>query len=305
MKKKPLDYSKKENWLVKQSKGTKKVDSIFFTPTNDGGSKARICGINNKVRQMVAMSYKRAAKGFESFANGYVPLFHQITTQTAITTTYKQMVGLLSSDKIKNDIFAALDYYFKHYNKNKPYILSGICQGTIILKYVLSEYMKKHPDYYKRMIACYAIAGSINKKYLKDNPHVKTAKGELDTGVVISYNTFPDNSKPFYNYLLYDHPYCINPLNWKTDSTYANKKLNKGYLQYKTLKLKKGLIDARIDTSKHVLLSKSAFKLGIKPWDFHDKFINSYHLCEWDLYYENIKINAYKRTKQFLKNWKR
>ena len=55
--------------------------------------------------------------------------------------------------------------------------------------FVLSEYVKAHPEYLKRMIAAYVVGYSITEDYLKANPHLKFAERANDTGVIVSYNT--------------------------------------------------------------------------------------------------------------------
>ena len=61
--------------------------------------------------------------------------------------------------------------------------------------FVLSEYMKAHPEYLKRMIAAYVVGYSITEDYLKANPHLKFAERADDTGVIVSYNTEGNNRK--------------------------------------------------------------------------------------------------------------
>ena len=58
-----------------------------------------------------------------------------------------------------------------------------------MVKYVLKNYFKEHPDYYKRMVAAYAIGFAITKDDLEAYPHLKFATGESDTGVIVSWNT--------------------------------------------------------------------------------------------------------------------
>lgn len=87
------------------------------------------------------------------------------------------------------DVFAAFKYYLKHYNHGRPYILVGHSQGSDVLRYLLSDYMKTHPRVYSRMVAAYIVGQSITPRYLADNPHLKFARGAGDTGVIVSWNT--------------------------------------------------------------------------------------------------------------------
>lgn len=66
--------------------------------------------------------------------------------------------------------------------------MAGHWQGSDVLLYLLSEYMKEHPDVYESMVTAYVVGYSVTEEYLAANPHLKFAVGVEDTGVFISYN---------------------------------------------------------------------------------------------------------------------
>ena len=70
------------------------------------------------------------------------------------------------------DAKAAFEYYLKHYNNDKPFILAGHSQGANVLKYLLSEYMAKHPEVYNRMIAAYAPGYSYSENFFYQNQNL-------------------------------------------------------------------------------------------------------------------------------------
>ncbi len=70
----------------------------------------------------------------------------------------------------RTDVYAALDYYFKHYNQGRPFILAGHSQGSMMLKIALTDYFKEHTDYLERMVAAYVIGFSITTDDLEANP---------------------------------------------------------------------------------------------------------------------------------------
>ena len=129
-----------------------------------------------------------------------------------------------------DDITTALDYYFEHFNGDRPFILAGHSQGSGIILQLLQTYFKEHPEYYARMVAAYAIGYSVTDDYLAANPHVKFATGESDSGVIIAWNTEgPGNVETnANNILLQPNTRSINPLNWKLDETYAPASMNLG-----------------------------------------------------------------------------
>ena len=88
-----------------------------------------------------------------------------------------------------DDISAALDCYFENCNGGRPFIIAGHSQGAAMTKFVLKNYFKEHPDCYERMVAAYVIGYSVTRGELEANPHLKFATGEVDAGVIVSYNT--------------------------------------------------------------------------------------------------------------------
>ena len=157
-----------------------------------------------------------------------------------------------------NDTLEAFQYYLKHFNRGRPYILFGHSQGAMDL-YLM---MLKSPDITVRkgFVAAYLIglprltASEINADMA---PHgIRTAAKADDLGVVIGWNT----ELPGANNLLFTarNTYCINPLNWRTDSTPAEAEQHRGALVY-DLKIKRAVIakhfsGARVDPARGALI---------------------------------------------------
>jgi len=300
----PLDYSKGENWLVRQDNGDAKVDVFYLYPTAlEMFTTETIGEINHYVKSSAYTGYEKAASCFDEYSNIFVPFYHQFGYLYVfnINDYFGFINNHMYKSVVRTDIYAALDYFFEHYNNGRPYILAGLSQGAYGLQIVLSEYMKLHPDYYSRMIACYAIAAVFDDNYLAANPHLKTATGETDTGVIISWNT--ENEGGSGNSIIFvEGAYCINPLNWKTDDTYADASENRGSYKFDTHSTVPGLIDSRINTQRGVLVTTTAEKNGYQPVPTELGIgSHSFHMNEWDFYYENIKENAKKRIAAYFK----
>ena len=192
----------------------------------------------------------------------------------------------------KTDILAAIDYYFKHLNGGRPFILVGHSQGSIMQSFVLSEYMKAHPEYLERMIAAYVVGYSITEDFLKANPHLKFAEGADDTGVIISYNTEGEGNGN--NIVVLPGAISINPINWKLDETYASAEENLGGYIYneKTGKLEivPNAADAQINLERGVIITTTK---AMEPMPGPVPFgMASYHSGDYAFYYNNIKENV-------------
>ena len=200
----------------------------------------------------------------------------------------------------KQDVFAALDYYFKNLNGGRPFILAGHSQGSAMQSLVLAEYMKAHPEYQKRMIAAYVIGYSITEDYLKANPHLKFAEKADDTGVIVSWNTEGPANEDKENLVVLPGEISINPLNWKRDGTYASAEENLGGYIYneETGKLEKvpNAADAQLNLKRGVVITKTnAMRPMYEMYGITVFGPASYHNGDYALYYCNIKDNVAKR----------
>ena len=170
---KTVDYSDEDNWMY-LSEATKDVDCFYVYPTEyvDDSEGAPIhAAIDEPAMRIPAMRTSLVqATAFEDVANVYAPFYRQCNMAALAKMSMEDREAAFNSVP-KTDVFAALDYYFEHFNGGRPFILAGHSQGSIMQSFVLAEYMKAHPEYLKRMIAAYVIGFSITEDYLKDNPH--------------------------------------------------------------------------------------------------------------------------------------
>ena len=291
------DYSDKNNWL-RQPTPTKDVDVFYVYPTeyadNSEGA-SMYADINNQsLRQDWENVYQMQATAYEESANVFAPYYRQLNMASAASLPSDELNAAFASTP-REDVLAAIDYYFKNLNGGRPFILASHSQGSIMQTYVLAEYMKAHPEYQKRMIAAYVIGYSITEDYLKANPHLKFAERADDTGVIISYNTEgPGNEN---NIVVLPGSICINPLNWKRDETYASAEENLGgyIVNEKLAKMEyvPHAADAKIDLKRGVIITTTK---TLEPMPGPKPFGNaSYHNGDYALYYYNIRANVAKR----------
>lgn len=167
-----------------------------------------------------------------------------------------------------------------------------------MVKYVLKNYFKEHPDYYQRMVAAYVIGYSVTKEDLKNNPHWKFATGETDTGVIVSWNTEGKKNVETnaHNVALLPNAISINPLNWKLDETYAPASKNLGSLMLNEkaarYEIKDIGADAKINLARGVVVTNAK----AAPAELTDFFgPQSFHEDDYNIYYNNLKDNVAKR----------
>lgn len=311
-----IDYSKTKNWLSLSASGDKKVDVFYIYPTawqkkgdNDPDvlkSNPNICEIDNP--SMLAGSksaFGRQATAFETMGNTYAPYYRQVDAAYSLNLPQDEQTKIIGGIPT-SDVTAAFDYYVKNYNNGRPFILAGHSQGSNVMLFLLSDYMKQHPDVYKNMVAAYVIGYSVTPEYLAQNPHLKFAQGADDTGVIISYNTeAPDVTGK--NPVLLPNAIAINPISWSRGEEVAPAEKNLGSLAFNkdgtVVKDDEGKIipqknyaDARVDIKKGVLIcstvDQSKLVLGMGP--------GIYHSYDYPFYFFNIRENATKRAENFL-----
>jgi len=305
----PIDYSKGKNWMIRQDNGDCKVDVFYLYPTAANPKCPNLVADIDQFMKFAALgNFERGPSLFDGFCNIFAPYYHQLSGLSIMKCKHVgEFYQNIYNSVVRTDAYAALDYYFKHYNNGRPFILASHSQGSATMFHVLSEYMKAHPEYYERMIAAYVLGMSVIKDFQKAYPHIKFAKGETDTGVVISWNVEGANATMNNFPVVLDPADCIiNPLNWKVDDTYAPIELNKGSYDIKTHSVIEGVSDAQIDTKRKVIVSTTLLDKGYKPIPKEFKVFGdqSYHFDDWNFFYENIKENAKKRIEAYFDSHK-
>ena len=307
---KATDYSQKSNWL-QLPEITKDVDAFYIYGTSyiDDSFKEGAPNYapidNQEMRQRAMGEYMTNSSVFKESCNVFMPWYRQVGLKYGgeVTKKYGSIEAAFDAEPYA-DIKAALDYYFEKCNNGRPFIIAGHSQGSAMVKYVLKNYFKEHPDYYKLMVAAYAIGFSVTKDELAANPHMKFATGESDAGVIVSYNTegpknVEENAK---NVVVLPGGISINPLNWKLDDTYASASENKGSLiideEAGTVSIGDIGADARLNTARGVVVTNAKSE-PIPLTDFFGP--QSFYNGDYTFYYNNIKDNVATRIAAYKK----
>ena len=307
----PSDYSRAENWIALPAERSCSADVIYLYPTvyyrTSPDVQPVICPIDDKVmRAGAAAVFKKQATAFETAADIFAPYYRQSDGTYALALSNEDKDALLSKEPL-SDAEAALDYYFAHYNNGRPYILAAHSQGSNVLKLLLADYMKKHPDRYKKMVAAYVIGYSIEKSYMAKNTNLKFAKKSDDTGVIISWNTEPPIVTGNASVWLEDS-ISINPINWRRDAVKAASSDNLGSMTKElaggVMSLDvPGIADAYLNLERGTVVCSSVEKAKYASPETMSPIFGSgiYHGWDYGFYYMNIRQNAKDRIAAFMR----
>lgn len=301
------DYSNPDNWLAVPAINSKAVDVFYVYPTawrKEDPSEPNFCAIDNQFMLIGSQAaYDRQATAFETVGNIYAPYYRQADANYTLTLPEEQRWKVIDSIPAK-DVTAAFDYYLKHYNNSRPFILLGHSQGSNVLLFLLKDYMLENPDVYKRMICAYVIGYPVTAEFMDANKHLKFAESADDLGVIISYNTQSPNVSSGSNIVMGENiGIVINPINWKKDETLGTAAESMGSYMPVDAQGNYGIVphfaDARINIEKGVLECSSVNDSVM----FHlsgSMGLGVYHSFDIPFYYYNLRQNAELRTNKFL-----
>ena len=294
-----VDYSQGENWAYYGVGEEKEADLFLICPTVDMGKNGNynmsMDDIDIKESFVGALNMERGI--YEDSTIMYAPYYRQMTFPV-YSMTEEEMKPYLET--AYRDVAAAFEYYFENCNNGRPIILAGFSQGSQLLLMLLEEYFDD-AEYSDKLVAAYCIGWRITEADITKYPYLKMAQGEDDTGVIISFNSEAEDVWDSLMVPTGTNTLGINPLNWKTDSTPADKSLNKGacFTKYS------GAIKQEIPELTGAYLDETRGTLRVTDID-PSEYSNSlfpdgvYHLYDYQFFYRNLQENVAVRLESFL-----
>lgn len=308
---KGFDYASADGWIARPSDNAaedRPVDIFFviattyYVPYHDSWNQSADDANTNK---LITQFFKGGLPVFSGCCKSYIPRFRQ-----AILGAFADQTG--NGEKAfalaYSDIERAFDYYIAHHNSGRPFILAGASQGS---KYVF-ELLKRRINgtpLKERMVAAYPLIYWMTKdQFAKDSPDIPVCSEARQTGCVVTFNPVGPNLRKGLN-PLFDQPglICVNPLNWRSDGTYAGFELNIGARRFAFPDEKPipGVADAKCDETGRLFVSEIRADMyeGV-PLQFqlimglfgHD----NYHSLVPSIFFANLKQNVEDRTQAYL-----
>lgn len=240
----------------------------------------------------------------------FAPVYQQIGLNVYAADEATKQAAL---DKAFADVQKSFEYYMENYNNGRPVILAGFSQGAYMcIRLLNSSSFNSATDTQRnetrkdQMVACYAIGWNYTQADA-DSSGFQGAKGESDTGVVVSYNTeaeYLTDSVMVPNGT--ENVLAINPLNWTTDSTPAGKGLNLGAVTFEGVRVATttpGLTGGYIDTERGTLkVADTDIQVSDYPDGKEAMGEGSYHMYDYTFFYTNLQKNVKTRLLSYLYN---
>lgn len=293
-----IDYADSHNWISIPSP-EKEVDVFYVYPTVSGNPNGYMDIDSDDERALAQGIFAAQASLFESRANVFAPYYRQMSTRVNMTE------GQLATDtpEFKRgaaDVQDAFDDYISRLNPDRPFILAGHSQGTMALIELIKNRFGENAELRDRLVAAYLIGYTVTDRDL-ETAGLTAAESADDTGVVITYNTQSPTSAG--GPMLMEGAHCINPLNWKTDGTYAASADNLGARFYNDSTgvflppERAGYCDARINPDTGALMTNipEGESLAIGPYSE-----GVYHRYDYAFWYRNLEENVRVRIEAFL-----
>lgn len=296
-------YSESGNWAYLETNEDDKVADVFFIcPTVYGGDDRTFnMSLDDEKTKESFLGATNMEKGiYDEKCRFFAPYYRQVALNV-----YEMEIA----DREKyleiayEDVKSAFEYYMDHYNDGRPIVLAGFSQGADLCIRLLKDCFADD-DTNKLLVACYAIGWSITEDELQEYSHLKFAEGETDIGVIISFNSEAEDITDSLMIPKGTKTLAINPLNWKTDGTVADRSQNAGacFTDYS------GNIVAEIPqlTGAYIDENRGALKItDVSPEDYppvlsiFDEGI--YHLYDYQFFYRNLQQNVAVRVDAYQK----
>ena len=288
------DYSDPDSWAYPAVGEGKAVDLFLICPTVDMGRAGNLnMSMDDEDTKSAFVGALNMERGiYEDSTVMYAPFYRQMTFPVYSERVAEQGEHL---EIAYGDIEEAFGFYMEHLNHGRPFIIAGFSQGAQLALRLLEERFSD-PVLQDLLVAAYCIGWKVTKEDLEEHPHLKMAQGRDDVGVIVSFNTEAESIQDSIIVPSGTRTLSINPLNWRTDGSFADRSLNAGacFTDYSgaIVSEEKALTGAYIDAERGTLRA-----VDIDPADYGSSLFPDgvYHLYDYQFFFRNLQENVKER----------
>lgn len=294
-----VDYSSADNWVYFGVGDDKDVDLFLVCPTVDTLDEEFMSLDNDVMKGYFAGALEMERGLYEESTRMYAPYYRQMAMNGYELDLTERERRLAIAYKDVSDAFA---YYLENENNGRPIILAGFSQGADMVYRLMEEYFGSE-EMQQRLVAAYPIGWACTEDMVKEYPQIKPAQSADDLGVVISFDCeAPEVTETIVN-PAGQKAYSINPLNWKTDSTPADKSLNMGSRFMKS----SGKINSEAEQlcGCYIDEERGALKVTDVTPEEYPAVISifpdgAYHIYDYQFFFKNLQENVQHRVELYM-----
>lgn len=295
------DYALEENWAYWADGEGRAADVFFLCPTVFMGDEQHFnMAMDDEETKASFLGATNMEKGiYDAYGTFYAPYYRQAGLNVyEMPEQEREACFALAYEDVK----AAFTYYLEHCNDGRPVILAGFSQGADMSLRLLKDCFADEAVN-DLLVACYAIGWRITQEEMDAYPHLRFAQGEDDTGVIIAFNSEAESVQDSLMIPAGIRTLAINPLNWRTDGTPADKALNLGacFTDYS------GQIVSEIPqlTGAYIEPVRGSLKVTDVTADEYPPVLGIfsegvYHLYDYQFFYRNLQQNVGVRLDAYL-----
>jgi hypothetical protein len=276
-----------KNSMLKNMQDSSLADVFYIHPTTYYNIYSTNANLLNRALNKITdeTAVRMQASVFNASCKVYAPRYRQAALQNFFRKDQKRSIDAF--DIAYEDVKAAFEFYLKNYNKGRPIIIAGHSQGSMHGERLLKEFFDMKP-LKEKLVAGYLIGYGIVPKTFKNIP---VCNSFSQTGCVLSFNTFGWESMPKNN--LYQDAICVNPISWKSDEIFVDKKKHKGAAPKSFDRIDSELVGCKCN--KGVLWITDPGKT-----DYMFMAGKNYHIFDYNLFYLDIRENVTQRVIAFV-----
>lgn len=293
------DYGESENWAYYETAGGKAADVFLICPTVDMKDEYNMSMDDQKTKASFLGALNMERGIYDADARMFAPYYRQAAMKVYSLGAAEREVYM---ELAYSDVSAAFAHYLKNENRGRPIVLAGFSQGADMCYRLLEEYFADE-ELYDRLVAVYAIGWPCTEEMTRSFPQIRPAASADDVGVVISFDCeAPELSETFIT-PAGTKACTINPLNWRTDGTVADKSENLGacFTDYGgeiTLEQAE-LCGCYIEPSRGIVKVTDLDAADYPPV-VPGLPEGAYHIYDYQFFYRNLQQNVAQRVAAYL-----
>ncbi|MBR0208986.1 MAG: DUF3089 domain-containing protein [Oscillospiraceae bacterium] len=294
-----LDYGLAENWAFFELGEDRDVDVFLICPTVDTRSETNSFELNDKLKGIFVNALDMEKGIYEETGRLFSPFYRQMSIKAYLLPETERELARQIAYK---DVSAAFRWYLDNENDGRGIILAGFSQGGEMCLELLKEYYGGDGEEARalrdRLISVYSIGWAVTEEMTEKYPQIVPAAGEDDLGTVVCFDCEDGSVTETIIIPAGVKALSINPLNWKTDSTPADRALNRGAVMQTGAEPLAALCGAYIGERGELVVTDVTPEEYPPGLDIFPK--GSYHLYDYLFFFENLRENVALRTAAWL-----